>query len=299
MTARPSSEAGSFIKTEEKRSMPEDPNKDSAATKNGKYWAYKDRSGNEIIINHQNGHENLTVKHRSGTKIQFNPDGAMVIEASKGSYTTIRGESQVYITGKQDVTIDGDASIKAKGDYNMTVGGKGNLTFEGDLQIKSKNFNLMSGCIDFGGKNMTVKNEGNMSILAQESLTISADKGLTIGSGSDSVAIGASKDVGIYAKSGNFITRSGKKTSLSAGNGMGIQTDAGSIGIEADNELQLKSGSQLGLKGGSEIRAAGSPEIHLNSGDPGKPLSPDDVTSDIKQAKPKHVECPKDETQQG
>lgn len=322
MVAKDSSGSQSFKKTEKNLSggkMPEDPNKDAAASKSGKYWAYKDRSGNEIIINHQAGdHQNITIKHRTGTKIQLNPDGALVIEASKGSYTTVRGENQVYITGKNDITVDGDGSMKVKGDYNQTVTGRGNLTFEGDLQIKAKNFNLMAGCLDFGGKNVTIKNEGNMSIYSQQSLSVGAAKGVSIASVEDSVGIHGKNDVAINADGGNMTLNSGGKTSIKAKGTMSLETEnkLGLKGTDIDQKasgaLKLEAGGQANLKGGKDVRIQAEQNIHAksienlgipftgeaSSADSAAPISADLVTSEsaFKQAKAAEVECPKDST---
>lgn len=211
----------------------------------------KTRSGHVIMTDDTKGSEHITIQHRSGTMIQFSPDGAISIGAQNGMYQIIFGENRMLITGAHDVTVQGAASLSVDGDYNMTVKGNHNTVVHGDMNVTAKNLNqTIRGNMDTTAKEMSTNIEGSSKITSHGITTIASDGGLALLSTSDSISLGAKQNLGVY---------SGNKMMMEAGSSMHMK----SIGA-----LNLKTSAKLSLKGGS-IAADGSdsaPNILLASG---------------------------------
>lgn len=181
------------------------------------YHSQKTRSGHTFTMDDSDGAESITLQHRSGSMVQFLPDGAVQFVSHNGQYTFVFGENRVQITGAQDVTIQGDCSLKVDGDYNMTVQGNHNTTVNGDMNITAKNMNtVVRGNMDTSAKNSTLKVEGSTEITTEGVTSISSDGGLSMSSSSAPVSILGEGDVGI-GTSGALFLESGAGTNIKAG----------------------------------------------------------------------------------
>ena len=97
-------------KTQDKNDIPPDVLKEKGAKQYPNYYAWKTRAGHNIILDDSEGYESITIQHRSGTELQWMPDGALVFRVNKGKYEEVSGQNIVKITGKSDISVDGDAS---------------------------------------------------------------------------------------------------------------------------------------------------------------------------------------------
>jgi hypothetical protein len=114
-----------------KYSMPEDARKKPSEYPN--YWVRKTRSGHVVMMDDTKGNEHLTIQHRSGTMMQFLPDGALHISTNKGRYDTTFGEQRTKVTGSSDLTASG-VSIRAKAG-EAAGGGKVAVTADKDFEL--------------------------------------------------------------------------------------------------------------------------------------------------------------------
>lgn len=262
-------------------SMPKNPNDDPAAGRNLNHWAFKDRSGNMMMFNHQRGYENVTIEHRTGAKMQLMPDGAVYIQAQKGQYTMTFGENRMRITGSHDIVVEGAASLKVNGDYNVTVGKDFNLSTSGDFNINALNVRMNTGCFDVAAKNITAASEGGISLAAKGAATfLSENGGMTIGSNKNSVAIGAGKKLALYARTGELMLKSLTRVGITAGVGVQIQsggylnaTTVGALNMQAGAAASLSSGASLAIKSagvasisGTSLGVNGPARVAINSG---------------------------------
>ena len=200
----------------------------------------KTKSGHVIMADDTKGSEHVTIQHRSGSMIQFMPDGSLSIGVQKGMYQIIFGENRMLITGAYDVSVQGGGSLSIDGDYNVTVKGNHNTVVHGDMNLTAKNLNqTIRGNMDTTAKEMSTNIEGSTKITSQGITTIASDGGMALLSTSDSISLGAKRNLGVY---------SGNKMMLEAGSSMHMK----SIGA-----LNLKTSARLSLKGGS-IAADGS-----------------------------------------
>lgn len=204
------------------------------------YYSQKTRSGHVFTLDDSDGAESVTLQHRSGSMVQFLPDGAVQFVSHNGQYTFVFGENRVQITGAYDVTVLGAASMKVDGDYNMTVQGNHNTTVNGDMNITAKNMNtVVRGNMDTSAKNMTTKIEGSTQISTEGVTTIDSDGGLSMSSSSAPVSILGQGDVGI-GTTGKLMLHSGQSTHIKSST---------ALNLEAEAKLSLKAGGIVGIDG--------------------------------------------------
>lgn len=202
-------------KTPPKWSGPEDARSKNGAGTYPNYYTMRTKSGHVFTMDDSEGHESVTLQHRGGSMIQFMPDGAVQFVAQNGMYTFVFGENRVKITGAYDVTVEGGGSLRVKGDYNATVMGNYNMTVNGDLNLNAKNFNgQVRGDMDFNTMNFNMKVKGASTLSSHEQTNITCDGGIQLSSSGDSVAIGASRDIGMKSGGGKVMVQASGKISM-------------------------------------------------------------------------------------
>jgi uncharacterized protein (DUF2345 family) len=233
-------------------SGPNDARKGKGAGTYPNYYVKKTRSGHVFMMDDSQNAEHVTLQHRSGAMIQFMPDGAIQFVSHNGQYNLIFGENRVMITGAYDVTVNGGGSLKVDGDYNVTVKGNHNTTVHGDVNLMAKNMNhLVTGKSDLSYGDLTMKMTGSTEISTHNKTTVSSDGGLALGSTSDSVAIGAAKDIGIKAGRGMMMQSKGDKVQISSA---------------ADTQIEAKGGNLSLRSSGGAINMDGAPMVQINDG---------------------------------
>lgn len=215
------------------------------------YYIKKSRSGHVFMLDDSKGSEHVTLQHRSGSMIQFTPDGKITFTSQNGQYNIVFGENRMLVTGAYDVTVEGSGSLSVDKDYDVTVKGNYNMVVHGDMNMTVKNLNqTIRGNMDMTAKDMTMKMEGSSEISSHGITTLSSEGGLALTSTGDSIAMAAKQNIGV---------KSGRKMMVEAGS---------SAHIKSDSALNLQTSAKLSLKGGS-IAADGSdgaPNILLASG---------------------------------
>lgn len=58
--------------------------------------------------------ERIHLYHKSGTFVEVHPDGTTVTRRVKDNYEVVAGNTNVHVKGIYNITVDGDAHIKAK-----------------------------------------------------------------------------------------------------------------------------------------------------------------------------------------
>lgn len=219
-------------------SSPKDARKMEGAGTYPNYYTHKTRSGHLFMLDDSEGAEHVTLQHRSGSAVQFMPDGAVVITSHNGQYNLVFGENRVKITGAHDVTVEGAASLDVKGDYNCTVQGNMNTTVNGDMNVTAKNYNAtIRGSMDISAKNLSQKIEGNSETTSHGNMVVSADGGVSIKSTSKSVGIQGNQQVGIKSTSG--------KVMLEAGNDVSVRSKGGKIAMDGAPQILMNQNASV------------------------------------------------------
>lgn len=206
--------------TPPKIEFPKDAREDKKSHDPKNSYIHTSRSGHVLEINDNEGAEHVTLQHRSGSMLQFMPDGTVTMTAHKGQYTVVFGENRMYVTGAYDVVVDGAASMKVKGDYNMTVDGNMNTTVTGDMNTvvgKNQNTTVVADQV-IRAENQTTKISNNTEHTTEGKAYFAADGAMGLFSTSSSLSLGADSSVEMS---------SGTSTLVDAGTSMDIQSKSG------------------------------------------------------------------------
>lgn len=82
-------------------------------------------SGHLIEIDDTPDKERIHINHRSGSRIEFQPNGDIILaykdksELSTNSSVIINGDSSLQINGNSGINVTGDASLSINGDYKI------------------------------------------------------------------------------------------------------------------------------------------------------------------------------------
>ena len=99
-------------------------------------------SGHVIELDDTPGAERVHVFHRSGSFIEFHPDGTVVCKNMKDGYTLTMANQHVKVAGKCHVAVDGDATLYVKGDAHIQSDSDVNVRAKKDFNVYATNINL-------------------------------------------------------------------------------------------------------------------------------------------------------------
>ncbi len=95
------------------------------------------RSGHQIILGDVTGKEYVKILHKSGSYINFDPEGNIFVNCVKNMTTTVAKNYTIDVQGNLKVTVQGTTSLDSTG--NITENTKGNFqnTTSGTYIVKS------------------------------------------------------------------------------------------------------------------------------------------------------------------
>jgi hypothetical protein len=99
-------------------------------------------SGHVIEIDDTPGAERVHIFHRSGSFIEFHPDGSVVYKSMKDGYLISMANQFVKVNGKCHVAVDGGVTVYCKGNIDLQADGDINVQAKGDYNVFAKNINL-------------------------------------------------------------------------------------------------------------------------------------------------------------
>jgi hypothetical protein len=230
---------------------PKDARQNESAGKYPNYYSHKTRSGHTFMMDDSNGAEHVTMQHRSGSMVQFLPDGCVQIVCCNGLYNIIFAEHRVLVTGAQDIVVQGDASLKIDGNYNVSVKGDTNLTVEGNFNVTAKNLNqTILGNIDTIAKNKTDKIEGSITSQSTGATSIASDAGMMLSSG-DSLGIVGENQVGIASNGSELMMKSAGKMSILGKSAVAMRADGGKFSITSSGDVAIDADGTVKIMEGA------------------------------------------------
>lgn len=150
-------------------------------------------SGHVVEIDDTPNEERLHIRHKSGTYVEIDKNGRVVIKTVGNRHDLTKGNSMIYVQGNVSMQIDGNC--------NQVVKGKTTITSQGDLTMGT------AGVLNlWGGQGINFK--------SGTSTTFQSPGGVTITSGGLSVMGAITSAVGV---SGTFSTPTGKRVSVNKG----------------------------------------------------------------------------------
>jgi hypothetical protein len=250
---------------------PEDARKKEGAGKYPNYYTHKTRSGHSFMMDDSKGAESVTLQHRTGSMIQMGSDGVVHLRAQNGQYQITFGENRIYVSGAQDITVDGAASLTVKQDYNIKAKNV-NLTAEEDFNITARNVNTTArGAVDTIGKSKTDKFEGSVSIQSVGgAMMLKSKYAFLAASLSDTLMLAGMNDVSVLSNLGKIMLKSyGRLSALSATSevvlqGKNISASATeNIKVSAGDTASIYGASATGIKSGGLAYLTATSVLHL------------------------------------
>jgi hypothetical protein len=102
-------------------------------------------SGHLLEFDDTPGAERVHIAHRSGSFIEWFPDGSRVEKITKDNYSIVMKDDNVYIMGKCNITVQGNAELKVQGNFDMDIGGTCNIRSAGKMKINAPLIDLNDG----------------------------------------------------------------------------------------------------------------------------------------------------------
>lgn len=98
---------------------------------------YESEAGHIIEIDDTDGKERIHIYHKSGTFVEFHPDGTIVKKSVLDDKEVVLRDKSVYVFGNSNVFVEGNATIQSLG--NMTLETEANLTMRaaGNINIEA------------------------------------------------------------------------------------------------------------------------------------------------------------------
>ncbi len=89
-------------------------------------------SGHVTEFDDTPGREKILIKHKSGTGLEFQPDGTILLYSSKNTVRVTAGDEKIIIEGDGDIAYHGNLKLRVDGNFDLDVGGDFNVTVAGD-----------------------------------------------------------------------------------------------------------------------------------------------------------------------
>lgn len=257
------------------------------------------RGGNSVVINDEggDGKGTMLIVHRSGSVIQINEDGTVLIKSFGDThnnteglhYQRSKGDTNVNVGGEWNVMVEGGSNnVYVKGDINIecenyNVTARGKMTFNSaeaiEMQAAKFSLNAHTDNIDIAAKNIKMATAEALSITSAADIIMNSD--MSIKGKAENVFFKGLTDVHLFAEGGSIYTeasesmhmRMGDTLNMSAGGDIEIDS-AGKTSLEVADNIEVKSGadintqagSNINMKAGSNAMITGSGKIDLKAG---------------------------------
>ncbi len=99
-------------------------------------------SGHILEIDDTRDAERIAVEHRSGTFHEIHPDGSQVTRIVNDNYTAILKDDTLWVGGKVNVIIGGDATLSVGGNLKADVTGTTDITSKKNLSVVAPQISL-------------------------------------------------------------------------------------------------------------------------------------------------------------
>ena len=99
-------------------------------------------SGHVIELDDTPGAERVHIFHRSGSFVEFHPNGTVVYKNMKDGYLLTMADQFVKVSGKCNISVDGDTAIYSKGNVEVQSDADINFQAKGDFNVFAQNVNL-------------------------------------------------------------------------------------------------------------------------------------------------------------
>lgn len=93
-------------------------------------------SGHVIEYDDTPGYERINIEHRTGSRIEINPDGSMILKSKNKMYSIVANDQTAIIRGTVNIVVESNANMRVKGDMNLQVDGDFNQLVQGNHNLE-------------------------------------------------------------------------------------------------------------------------------------------------------------------
>lgn len=116
-------------------------------------------SGHLFEMDDTPNHERVHIAHRTGSFIEYRPDGSVSKRVNGKNYSVLMDDNNVYIQGTANVTIAGNITLIVNGNVDAKIIGDTNIDTMGDVSVTTQ------GTLDVNAVgNMTMSTQGEMKL---------------------------------------------------------------------------------------------------------------------------------------
>ena len=90
--------------------------------------AHYTESGHIVELDDTRGNERISIEHRTGTFYEIDKDGNEIHRVVNDNYTVICKDNELYVGGKVNIKVLGDATLDIGGNLKAAVKGKTDIT---------------------------------------------------------------------------------------------------------------------------------------------------------------------------
>jgi hypothetical protein len=128
---------------------------------------YQSKSGHIVEMDDTPGHERVHIYHKSGTYTEINEKGRTVRKIVDNDYDIVAKDREVYIGGKVNIVIKGDATIKVEGKCDLNVTKNLTATCK-DFTVNCTNYTVKSSTATISGSTVDLKGKVNINSILQK-----------------------------------------------------------------------------------------------------------------------------------
>ena len=89
-------------------------------------------TGHIIEIDDTPGNRRMLFRHTSGSGVQMNEDGSVIISSLENTIHITGGDQKVIVEGDGEISYNGNLTLNVTGDFDLKVGGNFNVVTSGD-----------------------------------------------------------------------------------------------------------------------------------------------------------------------
>ena len=123
--------------------------------------------------------ERIHIYHKSGSSVEYHPNGDLVDRVNNNRFTITLGDDDVLIKGNQNIRIEGNQNVKIVGSENIEVEGDTKLDCLGNVKLLADNVIELDG--GSGGQTGIVTGDCICAFTGKEHIQRSADAKATKG----------------------------------------------------------------------------------------------------------------------
>lgn len=199
-------------------------------------------SGHVIELDDTPNHERVHIYHKSGSFVEFHPDGKLVIKSINDNFTVALQDYNLYCDGELNIVCKNNANIVAKGDVNVSTENNFNLNAVGNVLINT------SGKFEVSADNgIFLNSPNNIGLTSNGKVFVEASGNISTKTNSDLINVVNGNKVDIT---------NGNQTSVSHGDMYLISN--GVLGQHSNNKVDIATTGDMTISAAGNSKIAGN-----------------------------------------